>query len=316
MLSIENNDFSNNVEGNSDFIAKVQLAIEANSNYIDQPNVKKFKYKNINITHLNYISEPVRAFKVRGAFNAVREVNLKNPNSKIIVASSGSFGISVAFAASIFKMDCTVYSPRFLKESKKNKILKYNSKINASFDTYEEAKKSAKNDAKKDNVTFIDGISDPVLVGNGSIFYDIMKTKISTNSCIIMPLGIGSLAYPVALLNNLLNLYADIITVEPQLWAKFYSKLNNEYKPSFQHTIAEGAAVMKIPTEVEGKLSKLIKRTYAPEESEISNSMSFLLNKKIYAEGAGALSFAPILYNTIDFEHYDTCIIIGTGYNI
>ena len=133
---------------------------------------------------------------------------------------------------------------------------------------------------------------------------------------IIVPLGIGSLAVPVALVFEQMKYNMDLFVAEPLSHCKFLSEYINLI-PNGHHTLADGAAVNEVPLISNEILKKVIYGTLGITEEEIKKGIHYLWsNLKIKSEGAGALSIAAYLSNPEMFVEYDQVWTFVTGNNI
>jgi threonine dehydratase len=263
-------------------------------------------------------SQSVGAFKLRGATVAVRE---DAPDaSHITVASSGSFGMSVATAARELGIPTTVYMPADTPLAKRRAIEVLGARVDARFATYEDAKSAARDAARTfPDGRFIDGVGWSVFRGNASLAREIAASGLlaASGAAIALPLGIGSLAVPVALYLAGSGYDTDLVVVEPHTHCKFTSALRNEEPPSPEPTLADGAAVLEVPELSRAILERVTRAAAAVSEQEIAAGIRYLWQThRIRSEGAGALGVAAYLTAPDLFADYEQVWTIVTGSNI
>lgn len=266
--------------------------------------------------------QPVGAFKLRGAATAIGEQCRLHHGREIrfCAASSGSFGLSVAYVTAALGAEATIFMPQETPAAKRQKIRQYGATIIDSFDSYEEAKTEAMAFASLNtDLVFVDGVSREVLMGNGSLMLDVVKAGTMSRSkiAVIVPLGIGSLAVPSALVLNQLGYDFDLYVSEPLTHCKFVSTMNSAPRPVGGETVAEGAAVHEVPSVIRELLASVTAGGSAVSEEEIRKAIRFLwYTFQLKTEGAGALAVATYLSNIDALKGYSQAWAVVTGRNI
>ena len=137
-----NNSFN---EYNIGFVNKVVTNYNNFSNQWINPNFIEQNFGRTKIIFIDDTVQEVGAFKIRGATTAINNVlEIDSRIKSIVVASSGSFGISVANVCKKRKLNSLIYIPNNTPKLKKEKIMSYDSKINENNEYYDEAKENAK----------------------------------------------------------------------------------------------------------------------------------------------------------------------------
>src|SRR5437660_12222465 len=65
--------------------------------------------------------QPIRVFKIRGAYNKISQLSAKN----IVAVSSGNHGMAVAYSSRLLGKKCTVILPETAVQAKVNTIIDY-----------------------------------------------------------------------------------------------------------------------------------------------------------------------------------------------
>src|SRR5437588_8595746 len=65
--------------------------------------------------------QPIRVFKIRGAYNKISQLSAKN----IVAVSSGNHGMAVAYGSRLLGKKCTVILPETAVQEKVNTIIEY-----------------------------------------------------------------------------------------------------------------------------------------------------------------------------------------------
>ena len=69
--------------------------------------------------------QPIRVFKIRGAYNKVSQIKERN----VVAVSSGNHGIAVAYASRAFGKNCTVVLPANPVKEKADTIAEYGAEV-------------------------------------------------------------------------------------------------------------------------------------------------------------------------------------------
>ena len=274
------------------------------------------------LTLIDDTRNAVGAFKVRGGLSAVGNLLKSDPNIRhVCAASSGSFGMAIAYAASHFGLSSTIYTPYTTPQYKIDKIANLSGAVIRHGDSYESAKAEAIRISNLNpDYHFIDGVSWEVFAGNSTLADEICillsKYKFGGRIAVIAPLGIGSLIVPLHLTFKENCIKADIISVEPVNFFKFGAK-HGLLTPTFSDTIAGGAAVREFPNFSQAMVYDAVDYYSSVEEDEIIETMRYLNSiANIQVEGAGALSVAVVKENIHFFSQYDHVLCILSGSNI
>ena len=173
-----NNSFN---EYNIEFVNKVVTNFNNFSNQWINPNFIEQNFVRTKIIFIDDTVQEVGAFKIRGATTAINNVLETDSKVKsIVVASSGSFGISVANVCKKRKLNSLIYIPNNTPKLKKEKILSYDSKINENNEYYDEAKENAKKyAAQKKEFYYLDGCREDIFWGNGSIILELIACEVT-----------------------------------------------------------------------------------------------------------------------------------------
>src|SRR5688572_27768103 len=62
--------------------------------------------------------QPTHSFKVRGAFNALSQLDARQRNKGVVTASGGNHGLAIAYAARTLGIPASVYLPESATEAK------------------------------------------------------------------------------------------------------------------------------------------------------------------------------------------------------
>ncbi|MCT4618191.1 MAG: threonine ammonia-lyase [Marinisporobacter sp.] len=237
------------------------------------------------------------AFKIRGAYNKISKLSIKERNKGLIASSAGNHAQGVAYAAKLLNVKATIVMPKTTPLIKVEATKNFGANVVLYGDCYDDAYKEALRLKKEKGYVFIHPFDDlDVVEGQGTIGFEILE-EMKDIDAILVPIGGGGLISGIAVAAKAMNPSVKIIGVEPE-GAKAM-KLSMEHNKLIHldavNTIAEGVAV-KSP----GSLTFSIIREYVDEivtvsDFEIMEAFLLLLEKhKLIGETAGVLSLAGL----------------------
>jgi threonine dehydratase len=262
------------------------------------------------------------AFKIRGATVSVHEAARTRDGELrgVCAASSGSLGMAVARTAANLRLTCTIFVPAGAAPEKKEKIRSLGAKLDDSQPTFEAAKEKARRfEAEEPSTKFIDGAAWENFKGNASLAAEIAESGLLSagRSAVVVPLGVGGLAVPTGLFFQATGRDCDLLVVEPAEYCKFLASRSGGPEPRFASTIADGAAIARLPDLSRRLLDRVARGAAALTEQEIVAGMRFLWHRyRLRCEGAAALAAGTYLADPRRFDDYDQVWLVVTGRNI
>lgn len=265
--------------------------------------------------------QPTGAFKLRGAAVAIGEIAARSSRRtpRIAVASSGNFGLAAASVARDMGIPVRVFTPSSVARTKVERLELLGADVQAEFPDYETAKAEAMHFAESDGARYLDGASRDVLRGNGSLALEWADSgRLARRSAaILVPLGLGSLAVPTALVLRELGYEFDLWAIEAATHCKLLAAHHPGVVPTGRNTIADGAAISELPPGTERLLGAHVDAVVALDEDEICAGMRVLRDAcGVRAEGAGALAAAAYIAAPGLFHSYRQIWTVLSGRNV
>ena len=238
--------------------------------------------------------QPIGAFKIRGAANAVSSMS----PSAVVTHSSGNHGRALAFAASRLGIPVTVVMPSTSPKVKIDAIRV----LGATIEIVEPADRltAALRVASETGATLIPPFDHPaVIAGQGTIGLEIV-VEMPSVEVVYVPIGGGGLISGVGAAVKALSPSTRVIGVEPLLAAETAESLRAgrlitwPTERTYQ-TVADG--VRTAPSELTfAHIQKFVDDIVTVTEEEILAAMRTLaLEARLVAEPSGALSVAAAL---------------------
>ncbi|MEE3744820.1 threonine ammonia-lyase [Campylobacter porcelli] len=259
------------------------------------------------------------AYKVRGAFNKIANLDEDAKKCGVVAASAGNHAQGVAISAKHFGVKSTIIMPEAAPLSKVAGTKALGAEVILKGDNFDEAYAYALEYAKENNMSFIHPFDDELVqAGQGTIALE-MLDEVSDLDYIVVPVGGGGLISGVASCAKQINPNINIIGVSakgaPAMFESFKDKCQHNSKSV--RTIADGIAVRDASKITLAHILESVDEMVQVDDEEIANAILYLLEQqKIMVEGAGAVSVAAILESKFEFKKGSKIGAILSGGNI
>ncbi|WP_096014827.1 threonine ammonia-lyase [Campylobacter lanienae] len=259
------------------------------------------------------------AYKVRGAFNKIANLDEETKKSGVVAASAGNHAQGVAISAKHFGVRAIIIMPEAAPLSKVAGTKALGAEVILKGDNFDEAYAYALEYAKENNMSFIHPFDDELVqAGQGTIALE-MLDEVSDLDYIVVPVGGGGLISGVASCAKQINPNIKIIGVSakgaPAMFESFKDKCQHNSKSV--RTIADGIAVRDASKITLAHILESVDDMVQVDDEEIANAILYLLEQqKIMVEGAGAVSVAAILEGKFEFKKGSKIGAILSGGNI
>ncbi len=256
------------------------------------------------------------SFKLRGAFNRLANLSLKQREKGIVAASAGNHAQGLACAAQYFSCEATIFMPEATPLTKVSGVRSYGAQVVLTGENFDEAYEAALKFKEEKNKEFVHPFADDdVIAGQGTISLEILE-EIENLHQIIVPIGGGGLISGIAIAAKSINPDIKIIGVVAT-GARGMKESYRSQTPidsSSVRTIADGIAVRDVTPKMLDIIIDYVDDIVEVSDNEIANAILFLLEKhKLVVEGAGAVATAAILHEKIDVEDSKVCALISGG---
>ncbi|ABR49532.1 threonine dehydratase [Alkaliphilus metalliredigens QYMF] len=256
------------------------------------------------------------SFKIRGAYNKIAKLTLKQKQDGLIASSAGNHAQGVAYAAKELGVEATIVMPNTAPLVKVEATKSYGANVVLWGDCYDEAYAKACQLQKKYGYTFIHPFDDlDVIEGQGTLALEILE-ELPDADCLLVPIGGGGLISGIAAAAKAINPNIKIIGVEPEgaKAMKVSVDCNKLTHLDSVHTIADGVAVQKPGDLTFPIIQDLVDEIITVSDLDIMEAFILLLEKhKLVGENSGVLSLAGL--KKIQ-ETYKKVVCIVSGGNI
>lgn len=242
---------------------------------------------------------PVRSYKLRGAFNAMRKVRAREPGQgHFVCASAGNHAQGVAFACRHFGVQGTIFMPVTTPQQKIDKTRTFGGDavtIQLTGDYFDQTLTAAQDFCRAQGAHFLAPFDDAdVIEGQASVAVEILDQLGHPPDLVVLPVGGGGLASGVT---------SYLRAVAPQVQFRFVEPLGGaSLKAALDHggpvklprinSFVDGAAVARIGDLTFRRLDwvKPDQVHLAPEDRICITMLEMLNVEGIVLEPAGALS--------------------------
>ena len=155
------------------------------------------------------------AFKVRGANNAILQLDDTARAHGVVTASGGNHGIAVAYAAHASDCPAIIFLPENAPADKAARSRAWGAEVVIDGAGWDEAQAAALARADRDGLSYIHPFADPhVIAGQGTIAREMLKQSPEIDA-IVAGIGGGGLIAGIALAAKAMKPEIKVIGVEP-----------------------------------------------------------------------------------------------------
>lgn len=265
--------------------------------------------------------QPVFSFKIRGAYNKIKNLKKEELEKGIITASAGNHAQGVALSAKTLGIKAVVAMPVTTPKIKVEAVRRLGGDVVLVGENFDETAAYAKKRSIDDEMTFIPPFDEPyVIAGQGTCGVEILR-QLPTAKAVFIPIGGGGLIAGVATYLKTIAPRIKIIGVEPSGANAMAQSLNRGelVKLSKVDGFADGVAVKEVGLNcfqlcqqcVDGVMMVRTDQTCAALKDVFEDTRSIL-------EPSGALAVAGAkewLNANPDFEGDVVCITSGANMN-
>lgn len=257
--------------------------------------------------------QPIGAFKLRGAYNAVAGVQ---GAKGVTCCSTGNHGRGVAFAARERGMRAVICMSELVPQAKVDGIKALGAEVAIKGRSQDDALAESHRLVEQEGLVEISPFDDPlVIAGQGTIGLEILQSRPDVTT-LLVPLSGGGLAAGVALAAKSINPDIRVVGVTMDRGAAMYESIKAGH-PVEVPEVASLADSLGGGIGMENKLSFPMCRDLLDEivlvtEREIYHAMQVLYYEdRIVAEGACVVGLAAVLNGKVTLDGPTATIITG-----
>ncbi|WP_395003130.1 threonine ammonia-lyase IlvA [Cypionkella sp.] len=266
---------------------------------------------------------PVRSYKLRGAFTAMRKVRAAKPDqTEFVCASAGNHAQGVAYACKNFGVTGTIFMPVTTPQQKIDKTRAFGGdrvRIVLTGDYFDQTLAAAQTFCLEKGAHFLSPFDDEdVIEGQASVAVEMLDQLGQAPDLVILPVGGGGLASGVTRYLRSEAPQTEFRFVEPLGGASLTAALATQGPVTLKkvNSFVDGAAVARLGARTFEAL-KMVRADevlLAPEDRICVTMLEMLNIEGIVLEPAGALSI-DVLPELADLIAGKTVVCVTSGGN-
>lgn len=268
--------------------------------------------------------QPVRSYKIRGAFNKMNSLEKSELLNGVVCASAGNHAQGVAFACNKLMVKGVIFMPATTPAQKVKQVAMFGKnfvEIKLTGDTFDDAYNEANKYCQLNNAVFIHPFDDEkVIEGQGTVGLEIANEISEKPDYILVPIGGGGLAAGVITASKELLPNTKIIGVEPQGAPSMYTSVKNGSNTSLDKIdkFVDGAAVKRVGALNFEICKNNLSDIWLIPEGKVCTEILRLYNEEaIVVEPAGALTLAALDLHRNELKGKTVvCVVSGSNNDI
>jgi len=287
-------------------------------------NLQLSKRYNANILLKREDLQPVRSYKLRGAYNKIVSLSNDELVNGVVCASAGNHAQGVAYSCSTLKVKGTIFMPEPTPKQKVKKVKMFGGEfvdVRIVGDTFDDSLAAAVAFCEEHQAQFIHPFDDAkVIEGQATVGLEIFEECSESIDYIVVPVGGGGLISGIIGVMQQLHPNVKIIAVEPEGAPSLRRAMEADAPVTLDEiqTFVDGAAVKRIGDLSFGICREGVHRVISVPEGKVCTTMLSLYNDDaIVVEPAGALSVAALDYLAPEITGKNVvCILSGSNNDI
>jgi threonine dehydratase len=264
--------------------------------------------------------QPVRSYKIRGAYNLISQLEEAHRMAGVIAASAGNHGQGVAFACARLGIKGRIFVPATTPRQNRQRILALGEgwvDLVVIGDTYDEASAAATLEAKEAGATLVPAFDDErTIAGQGTVAKEIIEQFGKAPDVLLAPVGGGGMISGCLAYLSERHPGTRVVGAEPAGAASMAAALAAGAPVDLDRidTFVDGAAVRRAGDLTFAMVQSHRPDLYAVPEGRICSEMLALYQTEgIVTEPAGALATAAL--GLFQPEPGQTVVAIVSGGN-
>ncbi len=264
--------------------------------------------------------QSVRSYKLRGAFNLLKQLSQKELSSGVVCSSAGNHAQGFALACRSMQVHGRVYVPGKTPKQKRDRIRYHGGEfieLIVAGHTYDEAAAAALEDVARTGATLVPPYDDPrTMAGQGTIAVELLSQLETEPDLVIVGVGGGGCIAGITTYLAERTANTAVLGVEPAGAASMIAALAAGGPVTLDHVdqFVDGAAVKRAGTLTYQALSAagdMVSVTTVDEGAVCTAMLDLYQNEGIIAEPAGALAVAGLLETEVRPGSTVVCLISG-----
>ena len=264
--------------------------------------------------------QPIGAFKIRGAYNAIRKLPAAARARGVITFSSGNHGQAVAFAAKEFGVRAVIVMPETTPAVKIEGVKRWGGEVVFAGKTSEDRRIKAEEIANREQLAIVPPFDHPdIVAGQATIALEIVE-QLPEVETVVVPVGGGGLISGIVTGLAAAGSKAVVWGVEPIGAPKLHHSLAEGKVVRLERTgsIADGLITLNVGNIPFAELTRERRRVrdvVLVEDDSIRAAVQFLWRTcRLAVEPSGAATTAALLDGLV--PRSKTTVLVVSGGNV
>ncbi|WP_273126111.1 threonine ammonia-lyase IlvA [Bacillus weihaiensis] len=264
----------------------------------------------------------VRSFKIRGAFNKIKQLETVQTKNGIVCASAGNHAQGVAYSCKQLKIHGKIFMPSTTPRQKVSQVELFGKEyveIILSGDTFDDAYQRAMQCKEEEQRIFIHPFDDvDVIAGQGTVAVEILNDIDVQVDYVLASVGGGGLISGVGTYFHAISPSTKMIGIEPEGAPALYNSRAQDEVITLDKIdkFVDGAAVKKVGEKTFEICKDVVEEVLLVPEGKICTTILDLYNENaIVAEPAGAMSIAALDFMRDKIKGKNVVCIVSGGNN-
>lgn len=244
---------------------------------------------------------PIKAYKWRGAFNAMAALSAEERSKGIVAASAGNHAQGIALGAKALGCHAIIFMPRNTPEVKQSEVMRHGGEhveIRLTGDTYDDAGIAASSYCKEVGAVYIHPYNDAeTMGGQGTVGVELVDQAELPFDKVYIAVGGGGLVSSVAvwLKKHWENVEIIAVEGEDQASMKAAVEAGKPVELDYVDIFCDGTAVRKVGSNTFSLCKELVDEFATVSNTEVCNAMRKLWEtNRTIPEPSGAMGLAAI----------------------
>ncbi len=266
--------------------------------------------------------QPVRSYKLRGAYNLIAQLSADERARGVVCASAGNHAQGVAFACARLGMSGRIYLPRTTPRQKRDRIATIGRgqvELIVGGDTYDDAYAACLGDAERTGAVVVPAFDHvDTIAGQGTLAVEVVQQLGHDPDLLVIPVGGGGMLAGCATWLATRHPHTTVVGAEPAGAASLRAALaaGGPITLAELETFVDGAAVRRVGELPYRVAHDLGLEVVAVHEGRVCTEMLELYQTEgVIAEPAGALASAALLDQLHPEPGSDVVVVLSGGNN-
>jgi len=258
----------------------------------------------------------VGAFKFRGAYNALSQLDEGQKRRGVITFSSGNHAQAVALAGRLLGVPTTIVMPSDAPRVKYEATRGYGASVVRYDPTTDERERLTRSIATERNLVVIPPYDHPQIVAGQATAAKELFEQAGQLDVLLVPCGGGGLLSGSAISASALSPHCRVMGVEPEAGDDGKRSFETGVLQRVEHpdTIADGARTASLGNLTFALIRQHVHAMLSVPDTALIQTMRFLWGRmKLVVEPTGALGLAPLLTKQLELKGQRVGVIVSGG---